>query len=415
VSQQPVSDAAQPEDTGFDDYDIFSAELRNCPHQRWARMQQECPVAHSDRFGGSWLVTRFDDIKAMTRDPELYSSRVSDVGGPMPEAGKSGLFLPPITSDPPEHAGHRGVLLPFLVPAKVAGLEPFIREKAAALARALAGEGGGDAATGFAQQLAISVLTRLLDVPAEMAPRFIEWTVRLLRIGPLDQAARATVVTEMISYFDGLLQERAAAAGAGAVQSGMGDGDLITYLTRPREDGQPLSRKQQIGSALVIMIAGADTTWSALSASLLHLGTHPEDRRRLREEPKLMSTAIEELLRAYAPVMLARVSTRDADLHGRHIPAGERMLFPLAAANRDPGVFEDPDQVRLDRRRNAHLTFGSGAHRCLGSPLARLEMRVALEEWLAAMPEFEVIDPESIEWTGGTVRGPETVPFRVLP
>ena len=128
-----------------------------------------------------------------------------------------------------------------------------------------------------------------------------------------------------------------------------------------------------------------------------------------------MSTAIEELLRAYAPVMLARVSTQGTDVHGRHIPAGERMLFPLAAANRDPEVFEDPDQVKLDRRRNAHLAFGSGAHRCLGSPLARLEMRVALEEWLAVIPEFEVTDPGSIEWTGGTVRGPETVPFRVLP
>jgi hypothetical protein len=405
-----MSEASPAEYACFDDYDIFSAELRNCPHQRWARMQQECPVARSDRFGGSWLVTRFADIKAMTRDPERYSSRVSDVGGPMPGPGQSGLFLPPITSDPPEHAGHRGVLLPFLVPARVAELEPFVRERAAALARALADQGGGDAATGFAQQLAISVLTRLLDAPAAMAPQFIEWTVRLLRLGPLDQAARAAVVTEMIGYFDQLLQERAAAAQAGGEA-----GDLLTYLTRPREDGQPLSRKQQIGSALVIMIAGADTTWSALSASLLHLGTHPADRRRLREEPKLMSTAIEELLRAYAPVMLARVSTHDADLHGRHVPAGQRMLFPLAAANRDPEVFEKPDQVKLDRRRNAHLTFGSGAHRCLGSPLARLEMRVALEEWLAVMPEFEVIDPESIEWTGGTVRGPETVPFRVLP
>ena len=405
-----MSEASPAEHAGFDDYDIFSAELRNCPHPRWAAMQQECPVARSDRFGGSWLVTRFADIKAMTRDPERYSSRVSDVGGPMPEPGKSGLFLPPITSDPPEHAGHRGVLLPFLVPARVAELEPFVREKAAALARALADQGGGDAATGFAQQLAISVLTRLLDVPAATAPQFIEWTVRLLRLGPLDQAARAAVVTEMIGYFDQLLQERAAAAQAGGEAA-----DLLTYLTRPREDGRPLSRKQQIGSALVIMIAGADTTWSALSASLLHLGTHPADRRRLREEPRLMSTAIEELLRAYAPVMLARVSTQDADLHGRHVPAGDRILFPLAAANRDPEVFEDPDQVKLDRRRNAHLTFGSGAHRCLGSPLARLEMRVALEEWLAVMPEFEVIDPESIEWTGGTVRGPEMVPFRVLP
>jgi cytochrome P450 len=404
-----VSEASPAEHAGFDDYDIFSAELRNCPHQRWAAMQQECPVARSDRFGGSWLVTRFADIKAMTRDPERYSSRVSDVGGPMPGPGKSGLFLPPITSDPPEHAGHRGVLLPFLVPARVAELEPFVRAKAAALARALADQGGGDAATGFAQQLAISVLTRLLDVPAATAPQFIEWTVRLLRLGPLDQAARATVVTEMIGYFDQLLQERATAAQAGGEVA-----DLLTYLTQPGEDGRPLSRKQQIGSALVIMIAGADTTWSALSASLLHLGTHPADRRRLRAEPKLMSTAIEELLRAYAPVMLARVSTQDADLHGRHVPAGDRILFPLAAANRDPEVFEDPDQVKLDRRRNAHLTFGSGAHRCLGSPLARLEMRVALEEWLAVIPEFEVTDPESIEWTGGTVRGPETVPFRVL-
>jgi len=394
----------------FDDYDIFSAELRNCPHQRWERMQQECPVAHSDRFGGSWLVTRFADIKSMTRDPELYSSRVSDVGGPLPGPGKSGLFLPPITSDPPRHAEHRAVLLPFLVPARVAELEPFIRERAAALAGQLARQGGGDAAGGFAQQLAISVLTRLLDVPAEMAPQFIEWTVRLLRVGPLDQAARAAVVAEMIGYFDQLLAERAAAAPAGD-----GPPDLLTYLTRPRDDGPPLSRKQQIGSAMVIMIAGADTTWSALSASLLHLGTHPADRQRLRAEPGLMSTAIEELLRAYAPVMLARVSTRETDLHGRHIRAGERILFPLAAANRDPAVFEDPGQVRLDRRRNAHLAFGSGAHRCLGSPLARLELRVALEEWLAVMPEFEVTDPDSIEWTGGTVRGPEQVPFRVLP
>jgi cytochrome P450 len=392
-----------PEPGGFDDYDIFSPELRNCPYPRWARMQQECPVARSTRFGGSWLVTPYADIKAMTRDPERYSSRVSDVGGPLPEPGQAGLFLPPITSDPPEHAAHRAVLLPFLVPARIAPLEPFIRAKAAALARPLAERGHGDAATEFAQQLAISVLTRLLDVPDEMASQFIEWTVRLLRVGPANQAARAAVISEMIAYFGQLLAQRAA-----------GDAeDLISYLTRPRADGPPLSRKQQIGSAMVIMIAGADTTWSALSASLLHLGTHPADRRRLQEEPALLTSAIEELLRAYAPVTLARLSTQDTELHGRQVPAGERILFPLAAANRDPDVFDDPHKVRLDRRRNAHLAFGSGAHRCLGSPLARLEMRVALEEWLAVIPEYEIPDPGSIEWTGGTVRGPESVPFVV--
>jgi cytochrome P450 len=248
------------------------------------------------------------------------------------------------------------------------------------------------------------MLAKLLDVPPETHARFIDWTVRLLRLGPLSQEVRATAVREMIAFFDELLTERAADEGT----------DLISYLARAEDDGTPLDRKLKIGSALVIMIAGADTTWSAINASLYHLGVHPGDRRRLAREPELMSTAVEELLRAYAPVMLARVTTAPVDVQGARIPADNRVLLPLAAANRDPSVFDEPDLVRLDRKRNRHLAFGSGAHRCLGSPLARLELRVALEEWLRAMPDYEVIDPDDIEWTGGSVRGPETVPVRVL-
>jgi cytochrome P450 len=207
----------------------------------------------------------------------------------------------------------------------------------------------------------------------------------------------------MIDYFSQLLDQRA---------GGTGD-DLISYLGRAEVEGVPLDRKTKIGSVMVVMIAGADTTWSALSAALFHLGTHPDDLQLLVDEPELMSTAIEELLRVYAPVMLARVTTGSIEVHDQQIGAGERVLLPLGAANRDPSMFDDPDAVQLDRKRNRHLTFGSGPHRCLGSPLARLELRVALEEWLAAIPRFEVVDPAAVQWTGGSVRGPERVPFRV--
>ncbi|MGH8997775.1 MAG: cytochrome P450, partial [Acidimicrobiia bacterium] len=163
----------------------------------------------------------------------------------------------------------------------------------------------------------------------------------------------------------------------------------------------------------LFLIAGADTTWSAIGASLWHLGTHPADREHLVVEPALLGTAIEELLRVYAPVTMGRLTTAEIELCGRSIPARARVLLPFGAANRDPDVFDDPDVVRLDRRRNRHIAFGSGPHRCLGAPLARLELRVALEEWLAAMPDFELVDPAAVEWSGGQVRGPVRLDVRV--
>jgi hypothetical protein len=179
-------------------------------------------------------------------------------------------------------------------------------------------------------------------------------------------------------------------------------------------EGEPLTRKHKLGAAFLVLIAGADTTWSAIGASIWHLATHDEDRRRLLAEPTLMSTAVEELLRAYAPVSVGRITTEDVELHGRCVHAGNRVILPFGAANRDPEVFDDPEEVRIDRRRNRHLTFGTGAHRCLGSNLARLELRIALEEWLAVMPHFRLTDPDGVEWSGGQTRGPERVDVEVI-
>lgn len=383
-----------------DGYDIFAPEFRADPHRHWATMRSgECPVAHSDKWGGSWMPVAYNDIRDIARDGRRFSSRAVEVAGPLEAAG--GLYLPPLTSDPPEHRLHREVLMPYFLPKRIAAFEPFIRDKARSLVARLAERGGGDVVTDYAQHLTIAVLTKMLGVPP--GDRFTDWMVRMIRIGPRDQAVRAQVIDEILEYLSGLLDAREHES----------HDDLLGYLARAQIDGRPLSRKHKIGSAFLVLIAGADTTWSAISASLWHLAGHERDRRRLVADPGLLDTATEEFLRVYAPVSVGRLAREDVELHGRSIAAGERVVLSFGAANRDPEVFEDPDEIRIDRSRNRHLTFGSGGHRCLGSNLARLELRVTLEEWLRVMPEFHLTDPGGVTWSGGQTRGPERVTFAV--
>lgn len=387
--------------TDRDGYDIFSQEFRADPYSQWAAMRSGCPIAHSDAWGGSWMPVRYDDIRDIGRDAERFSNRATEVAGPVEVAG--GLFLPPLTSDPPHHKSHRDVLMPFFTPKKAAELEPFVRGLARRLVEELVGRGGGDVVADFAQHLTLGVLTTLLGVPT--GGQFTDWMVRMMRIGPRDQAVRAQVVGDILAYLDGLLEERAVAPGD----------DLISYLVTAEMNGEPLTRKHKLGAAFLVLIAGADTTWSAIGASLWHLATHPADRRRLVAEPDLIPVAVEEFLRAYAPVTIGRLAREDAELHGRCIAAGDRVVLAFGAANRDPDVFEDPDTVKVDRQQNRHLTFGSGPHRCLGAHFARSELRITLEEWLRAMPEFHMADPDDVNWTGGQVRGPERLEFKVGP
>lgn len=385
-----------------DDYDLFSPEFCADPFSQWDAMRQGCPVAHSDRWGGSWMPVHYNDIRMIARDSQRFSSRAVEVAGPVPAQG-GGLFAPPLTSDPPVHHSHRSLLQPFFTPQKLDELEPFIRAEARSLVNALAERGGGDAVEDFAQHLTIAVLAKILDVPRENEPRFTDWVVRLVRIGPRDQAVRAAAVREILDYCNALLIERRTSP----------RDDLVSYLATIHIDGQPLSRKHQLGSCLLILLAGADTTWSVIGASLWHLATHAEDRARLIAKPYLLGRAVEELLRAYAPVTVARIAKEGVEMHGHSIEAGERIILPFAAANRDPKQFVDPNVVKLDRKPNLHLTFGSGGHRCLGAGLATLELRAGLEEWLRVIPDFSLVDPENIQWSGGQVRGPERVVFQV--
>ncbi|ODU02816.1 MAG: hypothetical protein ABS81_16405 [Pseudonocardia sp. SCN 72-86] len=389
-------------DSPADGYDLFSPEYRADPTPTWDAVRSGgCPVAHSDRWGGSYMLARYEDIRDAARDPERFSSRGVEVAGPLESSG--GLYTPPLTSDPPQHKPHRDVLMPFFMPKRTAGYQDFIRQECRVLAERVAAKGAGDAIADYAQHLTLAVLRKMLGVP-EGGP-FVEWMVRMIRVGARDQAVRAETVRDILTYLEKQLAERTEQPGGGE--------DLLSYLVGAEMDGEPLSRKHKLGAAFLVLIAGADTTWSAIGASLWHLASHDDDRHRILADPTLLDTAVEEFLRAYAPVSVGRIVAGDTEVHGCPIPAGQRVLLPFGAANRDPVVFEDPDVVRIDRRRNRHLTFGTGSHRCLGSNLARLELKIALEEWLRAMPHFRLTDPDGVEWSGGQTRGPECVAIRV--
>ncbi len=387
-----------------DDYDIFSEAYETGQFAMWAAMRaQACPVAHTDAWGGAWMLANYDDMQDVLNDPATYSSRAVELAGAIPPVG-SGLVMPPVTTDPPAHAAHRDVLAPYFTPAKVQELEPFVRDLARGLVARIVERGHGEVMNDFARPFTLSVLTHLLAVPEGNQQRFAEWAMRIMRTGPTDHAARAEAIAEVWRGLGELLDERTRHRGA----------DIISHIAHATIDGEPLSRKHRIGSLMLLVMAGADTTWNTLGGSLWHLAHHPADRARLIAEPALLkTTAVEELLRVFAPVTLARITTTESNLRGRCPAANERVLLPLAAANRDPAVFDKPDEVQLDRKRNRHITFGGGAHRCLGAPLARLEMRVAIEEWLKAMPDFVAADDEAIRWVWGQVRGPEAVRIRV--
>jgi cytochrome P450 len=188
--------------------------------------------------------------------------------------------------------------------------------------------------------------------------------------------------------------------------------DLISTLMNARgEDGQPLTDLHVQGALRLLLVAGLDTTWSAIGSSLWHLAQTPADRARLVAEPELLPTAIEEFLRAFSPATSGREVMKETTVSGCPMKPGNTVLLSFPAANRDPAVFPDADKVIIDRKENRHVAFGVGIHRCVGAHLARMEMLVAIEEWLKRVPDFRLDSSGEITWSEGSVRGPRQLPL----
>ncbi|WP_020500831.1 cytochrome P450 [Sciscionella marina] len=389
--------------TGWaDDFDLHNPVYLADPYSVWARMRTECPVARTERDGGGYLPVRHADVTAVALNPQTFSSRAGEVTGPIPEAGRE-LRLPPVTSDPPEHAADRRLLVPLFTKPAIARYEAATKGTATALIDDFGDRTEVDAANEYARDIPVAVISDMLGLPFEDRGQFHDWTVRMLKDGADDYEIRADAVHAIQDYFSELVRARAVKADSG----------VLSFLLHRQADDPGLTDERVVGMSFLMLIAGIDTTWSALGAILWHLATHEGDRRTLAADRTQIPSAIEEFLRMYAPVTIGRVVTEEATVGGRAVCPGERVILPWAAANHDPEVFDRPDEFVLGRERNRHLAFGAGIHRCLGAHLAQMELRVALGEWLRRIPEFTLSPGTEIAWTAGNTRGPKTLPIRI--
>jgi cytochrome P450 len=390
------------------DWDHADPAYNQQAHQIWDELRQTCPVAHTDRYGGAWLPVRHEDISAIARDTDHFSSEGAVLANKPPREEWISTApiggAPPITSDPPFHADARRLLLPAFSPQVIAEWDPEIRRLCNELIDNLEGLDVVDAAVQYAQNIPVYVIARMLGLPLEDSDYFRDTVHLVLEEIGAEFGDRRAGFEKLDAYL------------AVHVRDHIDNpkDDLIGFLLNAKIYDQPLSPEHVVGTIILLMVAGIDTTWSSIGSSIWHLAHHPADLARMVAEPELLPTAIEELLRAYAPVTMARIVSQDAEIGGCPVKQGDSVLLPFPAANRDPEVFEDADTVIIDREVNRHVAFGLGIHRCLGSNLARLELRIAVEVFINRFPKFELADPGAVTWSLGQVRGPRKLPVRIV-
>ncbi|HYK68896.1 MAG TPA: cytochrome P450 [Streptosporangiaceae bacterium] len=386
------------------DFSHFEPEWTADPYVIQDDLRQRCPIAHTERFGGGWLPVRYDDVASIAYDTEKFSSRAIIMGNFRPPVDIAPIGgSPPISSDPPFHHDARKLLLPAFTKKNVSRLEPSTRAFCHSLIDSFEGRDSVDAAHDYAQHIPMRVIADMLGFPPEDGPKFrqfVENTLEGINLPPEERIERMEALGDYLleQVHDHLANPR---------------DDLTTYLINAELYGHKLQAEHVTGTMALLLIAGIDTTWSAIGSSLWHLARAPADLARLTAEPGLLPTAVEEFLRAFAPVTMARLVRNDMTWRGVTMKADDWILLSFPAANRDPAQFDRAGEIVIDREENRHAAFGLGIHRCVGSHLARMELRVALEVWLERIPRFSLADPAAVTWSAGQIRGPRALPLRI--
>ena len=393
----PVSDWAT-------DFSHLEPEWAADPYPIQDDLRQRCPIAHTGRFGGGWLPTRYEDVAAVAYDTEHFSSRAIIMSNFRPPADLAPIGgSPPISSDPPFHHDARKLLLPAFTKTAVGRQEAATRAFCHSLIDAFDGASVVDAARDYAQHIPMRVIADMLGFPPQDGPQFRQFVENTLEGVNLPPEQRIERMTALFDYLLAQVHDHLATP----------RDDLTSYLINAELYARKLEPSHVVGTMALLLIAGIDTTWSAIGASLWHLARTPGDRERLAADPALLPTAMEEFLRAYAPVTMARLVREDMHWRGADMKADDWILLSFPAANRDTAQFDRAGEVIIDREVNRHAAFGLGIHRCVGSHLARMELRVALETWLERIPDFSLADPDGVSWAAGQIRGPRALPLRI--
>jgi hypothetical protein len=381
------------------EFDHFDPALTEDPHAVYQRLRT-CPRPYSDRHGGFWVFTRHEDVYGAVRDPKLFSSFPNGV----PSSSRTSRHIP-LELDPPDHAKYRLLLAPMFSPRATATMADSVRRTASTLIAAFADQGSCELVAQFSRPLPTQVFAEMMGLPVGDAHLFEEWIELIIR-PPLENAAaiREQASRAVYDYLARLLAER---AGQPARD------DLIGVLLRSQVDGRGLNQHEMLEMCWLLFEAGLDTVQAAIGHAVLLLAADAELQDRLRRNPEDVPAAIEEFLRYESHVSMGRTVTTETDFHGYRLRRGDRVLVVPAGADRDEGYFESPDRVDVDRADKRHLAFGAGPHRCLGSHLARLEMRIALEQLHAHLGPYR-LDPDRpvVRARPGFVRSFTSLPLR---
>ena len=360
------------------DFDPLAPEDFDSPHADYARLRRECPVAHSDAWGGFWALMKHADVVQAATDSDTYITSKQNV---VPKVAFTGR-RPPLHLDPPEHTPYRRALSPLLAPQRVARFEPEIRRISRELLGRMVVQGGGDICEEFSSRLPILVFNAWMNLRPEQSAQLAEVGRRYnVAVQSNDEVATKETSLKLYEMARAVIADRKA-------RPLPVDQDATSSLLAARVDGQPLPEEMIVGTIRQVLVVGIIAPTVMIGSIAVHLSRDQELQQRLREHPQLCEAATEEFLRLYTPYRgFARTAKVDVTVQGRHIPAGEPIALVYASANRDDDVFEDASSFRLDRpNMKESVAFGRGPHMCPGAPLARLEMRVALEELLAHTP-----------------------------
>ena len=376
----------------------FGPDFLAAPHDFMAAMHENLPPIYYDvgPFGNMWHLLKHEDALFALRHPDIFSNEGAT---PFPRDPDDYFYFIPIEIDPPHHRKYRNIVDPVFCPAGVKKLEGLIRQRANDLLDEFADKGECEFTHDFGRPLPVSVFLDIMGLPQDMRDTFVDWAVQLLHSN--DRAQMADAMTKITAYI------KSAIAGK---KSNPDDG-VVSLIANAEIDGTPLSDKEIFGFVVFLFIGGLDTVFATLNNIWLWLAENPDRCQEIIDRPEDIDKIVEELLRRWSVTFSGRVLDKDYEMRGVQMKKGDRVTCVLPACNFDPDVFPNPKDVDFDRPRKTILAFTVGVHSCMGSHLARLEVKIALQEWLKRIPRFAVKPGTDIEYRPGGVIGPEYLPL----
>ncbi|MEO6093242.1 MAG: cytochrome P450 [Novosphingobium sp.] len=376
----------------------YSKEFLAAPHAFMAKLHDTMPPLFYDvgPYGNAWTAIKHEDALFVLRHADLFNNEDAT---PFPRDPDDYFYFIPIEIDPPAHRKYRNIVDPILSPQGVLKLQDDIRKLANELIDGFIDKGECAFDEEFGRPLPVYVFLELMGLPRDMCPTFVSWAMELLHSN--DGAIMGESLRKIGEYLKTAIEEKRANP----------DDAVISRIVHATPDGEPLSEREIYGFVVFLFIAGLDTVFATLNNMWLYLAENPDKRHELIEDPGNITAQLEELLRVFSVTFSGRSVAQDTELRGVQLKKGDKITCILPACNFDPDVFANPREVDFHRPRKTILAFTVGVHSCMGAHLARLEIKIALQEWLKRIPDFALKPGTEIEYRPGGVVGPEHLPL----